>query len=90
MVLFIIMGGYVEEVVSWFYIGASLDSSFNPNTVKNTCTSYYVNQKSVPAALQWIQEVSMIKYAFEALCINEFEVRLLGLLSTILNRARCL
>jgi hypothetical protein len=27
----------------------------------------------VPIALQWIQEVSMIKYAFEALCINEFE-----------------
>ena len=32
----------------------------------------YVNEKSVPKPLRWIQDVSLIKYAFEALCINEF------------------
>lgn len=32
-----------------------------------------MNQKSVPAWLRWIQDISIIKYAFEALSINEFE-----------------
>jgi hypothetical protein len=37
------------------------------------CYRYYINQNNVPKVLQWIQHISLIKYAFEALCINEFK-----------------
>jgi hypothetical protein len=33
---------------------------------------YYVNADNVPAALRWLPAASLIKQAFEALCINEF------------------
>jgi len=74
MVLFIIMGGCVDRDAT----GVSQTEKkgrgpdFSPPSSLFT-HRYYVNQKSVPVALQWIQNVSMIKYAFEALCINEFE-----------------
>ena len=32
----------------------------------------YVNAANVPAALKWLPNISMIKYCFEALCVNEF------------------
>jgi hypothetical protein len=34
---------------------------------------YYVNAKSVPAALRWIEGTSLIKHAFEAAAVNEME-----------------
>mmetsp|Transcript_19242 Transcript_19242/g.58081 ORF Transcript_19242/g.58081 Transcript_19242/m.58081 type:complete len:689 (-) Transcript_19242:421-2487(-) len=33
----------------------------------------YVNADNVPKALKWLPNISMIKYCFEALCVNEFE-----------------
>ena len=33
----------------------------------------FVNEKSVPKPLQWVPKTSLIKHAFEAGCINEFE-----------------
>lgn len=31
-----------------------------------------MNAASVPRALKWLPNISMIKYCFEALCVNEF------------------
>ena len=33
---------------------------------------YYVNASGVPRVLRWLPRTSLIKYAFEALCVNEF------------------
>ena len=33
---------------------------------------YYANADNVPAGLRWIARTSLIKYAFEAFCVNEF------------------
>lgn len=33
----------------------------------------YVNADNVPAGLRWLPNISMIKYCFEALCVNEFK-----------------
>lgn len=33
---------------------------------------YYVNPDNVPAALRWLPRASLIRWAFQALCINEF------------------
>lgn len=33
----------------------------------------FVNEKSVPFALQWAPRTSLIKHAFEGACVNEFE-----------------
>lgn len=33
----------------------------------------YVNAANVPRALQWLPKISMIKYCFEALSVNEFK-----------------
>ena len=32
----------------------------------------YVNADNVPSYLKWLPRTSMIKYAYEALCVNEF------------------
>ncbi|KAH7366449.1 hypothetical protein KP509_18G078800 [Ceratopteris richardii] len=33
---------------------------------------YYVNSENTPAVFQWIPRVSLIRWAFQALCLNEF------------------
>ena len=33
---------------------------------------YYVNAENVPSVLRWLPRTSLIKQAFEALCVNEF------------------
>ena len=33
---------------------------------------YYANASNVPRGLRWIAHTSLIKYAFEAFCVNEF------------------
>ncbi len=33
---------------------------------------YYANASNVPKGLRWIAHTSLIKYAFEAFCVNEF------------------
>jgi hypothetical protein len=33
---------------------------------------YYVNSETIPAPLRWLPNVSLIKWAFEALTINDF------------------
>ena len=33
---------------------------------------YYVNSSGVPRVLRWLPRASLIKHAFEALCVNEF------------------
>ena len=33
---------------------------------------YYVNPDNVPKALRWVPQASLIRWAFQALCINEF------------------
>ncbi|BBN06130.1 ATP-binding cassette, subfamily G (WHITE), member 2 [Marchantia polymorpha subsp. ruderalis] len=33
---------------------------------------YYVNEENTPLVFRWIPKVSMIRWAFQALCINEF------------------
>lgn len=33
---------------------------------------YYANTSNVPKGLRWIAHTSLIKYAFEAFCVNEF------------------
>lgn len=33
----------------------------------------YVNASNVPRPLKWLPSISMIKYCFEALCVNEFQ-----------------
>ncbi|KAF8057645.1 FUM1 [Scenedesmus sp. PABB004] len=33
---------------------------------------YYANPENIPRALRWLPQASLIKHAFEALCINEF------------------
>ena len=37
-----------------------------------SCAGYYVNSSSVPKLLRWLPKASLIKHAFEALCVNEF------------------
>jgi hypothetical protein len=32
----------------------------------------YVNAENVPRGLKWLPNISLIKYCFEALCVNEF------------------
>ena len=32
----------------------------------------YVTAENVPAFLKWLPRTSMIKYAYEGLCVNEF------------------
>ncbi|KAL3139516.1 hypothetical protein ABBQ38_003839 [Trebouxia sp. C0009 RCD-2024] len=34
---------------------------------------YYANTSNVPKGLRWIAHTSLIKYAFEAFCVNEFK-----------------
>ncbi|WOL02861.1 ABC transporter G family member 7 [Canna indica] len=34
---------------------------------------YYVNAKNTPLVFQWIPRVSLIRWAFQGLCINEFK-----------------
>lgn len=34
---------------------------------------YYANASNVPKGLRWIAHTSLIKYAFEAFCVNEFK-----------------
>lgn len=34
---------------------------------------YYVNASNVPLALRWLPQASLIKQAFQALCVNEFK-----------------
>jgi len=34
---------------------------------------YYVNAANIPGALKWLPRASLIRHAFEALCINEFK-----------------
>ena len=34
---------------------------------------YYANASNVPRGLRWIAHTSLIKYAFEAFCVNEFK-----------------
>eukprot|EP00172_Hildenbrandia_rubra_P000352 Plantae.Rhodophyta-Hildenbrandia_rubra.ctg1164.p1 GENE.Plantae.Rhodophyta-Hildenbrandia_rubra.ctg1164~~Plantae.Rhodophyta-Hildenbrandia_rubra.ctg1164.p1 ORF type:complete len:705 (+),score=135.10 Plantae.Rhodophyta-Hildenbrandia_rubra.ctg1164:300-2414(+) len=34
---------------------------------------FYVNDENVPKFLRWIPKVSLIKHAFEGLCVNEFK-----------------
>jgi len=36
-------------------------------------TGLYVNSSGVPKALRWLPKASLIKHAFEALCVNEFK-----------------
>jgi len=33
---------------------------------------YYANASNVPRGLRWIAHTSLIKYSFEAFCVNEF------------------
>ena len=33
---------------------------------------YYANASNVPKGLRWIAHTSLIKYSFEAFCVNEF------------------
>nr|ATB19616.1 putative ABCG7 [Juniperus flaccida] len=33
---------------------------------------YYVNSENTPAVFRWIPRISLIRWAFQALCINEF------------------
>ena len=33
---------------------------------------FYVNAENIPKFLRWIPKISLIKHAFEALCVNEF------------------
>ena len=33
---------------------------------------YYVNSDTVPKVLSWLPRASLIRHAFEALCVNEF------------------
>lgn len=39
----------------------------------------FVNEKSVPFALQWAPRTSLIKHAFEGACVNEFEGQMFDL-----------
>ena len=34
---------------------------------------YYANASNVPRGLRWIAHTSLIKYSFEAFCVNEFQ-----------------
>eukprot|EP01018_Ginkgo_biloba_P027291 Gb_33901 [translate_table: standard] len=34
---------------------------------------YYVNSENTPAIFRWIPRISLIRWAFQALCINEFK-----------------
>lgn len=31
------------------------------------------SNSKIPAAIRWVQDLSIIRWAFEALCVNEFE-----------------
>ncbi len=46
--------------------------SFQCNKLNLACAGYYVNSSGVPRALRWLPRASLIKHAFEALCVNEF------------------
>ena len=36
-------------------------------------SGYFLNEESIPSWLIWLKAVSFIRYAFTALCINEFK-----------------
>ncbi|CAM9402511.1 unnamed protein product [Heterosigma akashiwo] len=36
-------------------------------------SGFYITSDNIPAALKWIEKVSIIKWGFEALAVNEFE-----------------
>lgn len=47
-----------------------------PDKVKTSrifYAGYYVNSNTVPKVLRWVPRTSLIKYAFEALSVNEFK-----------------
>ncbi|CAM9625062.1 unnamed protein product, partial [Phaeothamnion confervicola] len=48
-------------------------------------SGFYINSGNIPPYLKWIKEVSVIKWAFEGLCVNE----LTGLRFNCDTRARC-
>jgi len=36
-------------------------------------SGYFLNESNVPVFLIWLRELSFIRYAFQALCVNEFK-----------------
>jgi len=36
-------------------------------------SGYFLNEESIPAWIGWIKYISFIRYAFQALCVNEFK-----------------
>ena len=36
-------------------------------------SGFFLNESNVPVWLIWLREISFIRYAFQALCVNEFK-----------------
>ena len=36
-------------------------------------SGFFLNESNVPAMFIWLKEISFIRYAFQALCVNEFK-----------------
>jgi len=36
-------------------------------------SGYFLNEDSIPVYLEWLKYISFIRYAFQALCVNEFD-----------------
>lgn len=60
---------------AWWYCAGDAAQALGPAimTVFIVFGGYYANASNVPKGLRWIAHTSLIKYAFEAFCVNEFK-----------------